>query len=222
LTISVVLAEDNFLIREGVAGMLSGARDIELLASCGDLDAAVAAVHEHRPDVVLTDIRMPPKHMDEGIRLAEHCRSALPGTGVVLLSQYVEVGYVRTLLQAGTQRRGYLLKERVARLDDLVSALREVAAGGSAIDPQVVQALVRVRADSGDRKLAALSPRELDVLASIAQGHTNSAIAGALVLTRHAVEKHINSIFTKLGLSGDTDTHPRVRAALLYLAEGHG
>jgi DNA-binding NarL/FixJ family response regulator len=221
MTISVVLAEDNFLVREGVARMLSGVEGIELLASCGDLQDAIGAVDDHRPDVVLTDIRMPPRHSDEGIQIAEHCRRSLPATGVVLLSQYVEIGYVRTLLQSGTRGRGYLLKERVARLDDLLSALREVAAGGSAIDPQVVQALVRVRTDSGDRKLAGLSPRELVVLGAIAQGRTNAAIADALVLTRHAVEKHINSIFTKLGLSGDSVSHPRVTAALLYLAEGH-
>jgi DNA-binding NarL/FixJ family response regulator len=221
MSVSVVLAEDNFLIREGVSRMLGSAPEIDLRASCGDLDQALAAVEEHRPDVVLTDIRMPPHHADEGIRIAEFCRLRLPGTGVILLSQYVEIGYVRTLLQAGTQRRGYLLKERVANLEDLLSAVRDVADGSSAIDPKVVEALLRVRTDSGDRKLAGLSPRELDVLRAIAQGHTNAAIADDLVLTRHAVEKHINSIFTKLGLSGDPDTHPRVRAALLYLAEGH-
>ena len=222
MTVSLVLAEDNFLIREGVTRMLAGTADIDVLASCGDLDDAIAAVAEYRPNIVLTDIRMPPRHTDEGIRLAEFCRVHLPATGVILLSQYVEIGYIRTLLQSGTQRRGYLLKERVADLDDLLSAIADVAAGRSAIDPKVVEALVRVRTDAGDRKLAALSPRELDVLSAIAQGHTNTAIADTLVLTRHAVEKHINSIFTKLGLSGDPDTHPRVRAALMYLAEGHG
>jgi DNA-binding NarL/FixJ family response regulator len=221
VTVTVVFAEDNFLIREGVSRMLAGATGIELLASCADLDEAIAAIEKHRPCLVLTDIRMPPRHTDEGIRLAEFCRANLPETGVILLSQYVEIGYVRTLLKSGTQRRGYLLKERVADLDDLVSALQAVAAGRSAIDPKVVEALVRVRTDAGDQRLAALSPRELDVLRLIAQGHTNAAIADQLVLTRHAVEKHINSIFTKLGLSGDPDTHPRVRAALLYLAEGH-
>jgi len=222
VSVSVVLAEDNFLIREGVRQMLAAAPDIDLLAACADLDSALVAVQELQPDLVLTDIRMPPRHTDEGVRLAEFCRTRLPGTGVILLSQYVEIGYVRTLLQSGTQGRGYLLKERVADLNDLTSALHAVAAGGSAIDPKVVEALVRVRTDAGDRKLVALSPRELEVLGAIAQGQTNAAIADELVLTRHAVEKHINSIFTKLGLSGDPDTHPRVRAALLYLAEGHG
>lgn len=221
MSVSVVLAEDNFLIRDGVSRMLGAAAEIDLLASCGDLDQALAAIDTYRPDVVLTDIRMPPHHADEGIRVAEHCRTDLPGTGVLLLSQYVEIGYVRTLLQDGTRGRGYLLKERVANLDDLLSAVHAVATGGSAIDPRVVEALVKVRTESGDRRLAGLSPRELDVLHAIAQGQTNAAIADNLVLTRHAVEKHINSIFTKLGLSGDPDTHPRVRAALLYLAEGH-
>jgi DNA-binding NarL/FixJ family response regulator len=218
---SLVIAEDNFLLREGLVHMLSGVQGIELLAACGDLEQARHAVDEHRPDVVLTDIRMPPRHADEGILLAEHCRAVHPGMGVVLLSQYVEISYVRTLLEDGTHGRGYLLKERVGQLDDLVGALREVAGGGSAIDPKVVQALVRIRTHAGDRKLAALSPRELEVLAAMAQGQTNTAVADRLVLTRHAVEKHINSIFTKLGLSGDPQTHPRVRAALLYLAEGH-
>ena len=153
----------------------------------------VRSMSEH--SLRTTDIRMPPLHTDEGIRLAEFCRVHLPATGVILLSQYVEIGYIRTLLQSGTQRRGYLLKERVADLDDLLSAIGDVAAGRSAIDPKVVEALVRVRTDAGDRKLAALSPRELDVLSAIAQGHTNTAIADTLVLTRHAVEKHINSIF---------------------------
>ncbi|WP_029135534.1 response regulator transcription factor [Nakamurella lactea] len=220
MSISVVIADDSFLIREGLSRMLSGSAEVRLLAACQDLPEALEAVDSHRPDVVLTDIRMPPGLADEGIRLAEHCRVTHPGMGVLLLSQYIEIGYVRTLLEAGTQGRGYLLKERVARLGDLLDAVREVADGGSAIDPKVVQALVRIRTRAGDRKLAALSPRELQVLAQIAQGHTNAAVADHLVLTRHAVEKHINSIFTKLGLGGDPGTHPRVRATLLYLAEG--
>ena len=220
MTITVLIADDNFLVREGVRRMLGSSPEVEVVASCADLPEALAAVAEHRPKVVLTDIRMPPGRSDEGIRLAEHCRSAYPEMGVVLLSQYVEAGYVKLLLSQGTEGRGYLLKERVAELDDLMAAIRAVARGGSAIDPKVVEALVQTRSRSGDASLERLSPREREVLAAIAQGRTNAAVAGDLFLTQKAVEKHINSIFAKLGLTGDQQQHPRVRAALMYLAEG--
>ena len=163
---------------------------------------------------------MPPDHRDEGIVIAAHCRRHHPAMGVVLLSQYAEASYVRTLLTEGTQGRGYLLKERVADLDDLLAAIDDVAAGGSAIDPKVVETLVTGRSLAGDGDIARLTPRERQVLACIAQGRTNAAVAGELFLTQHAVEKHINAIFTKLGLSGDRTNHPRVRATLMYLAEG--
>ena len=169
--------------------------------------------------MVLTDIRMPPSRTDEGLRIADHCRRRHPAVGVILLSQYVEVSYVRALLARGTDRRGYLLKERVADLSDLLTAIRAVHTGGSAIDPKVVESLVSVRSRAGDSGLSRLSPRELQVLESVAQGRTNAAVAEELVLTRHAVEKHINSIFAKLGLTGDLGVHPRVRAALLYLTQ---
>ena len=220
MTVRVVLAEDNFLLREGVRGMLAGSESIEVVGSCGDLDEALAAIDAQVPDVVLTDIRMPPDRRDEGILIAAHCRRRFPSMGVVLLSQYAEASYVRTLLTEGTQGRGYLLKERVADLDDLVAAITAVAAGGSAIDPKVVETLVSGRSLAGDQDLARLTPREREVLAGIAQGRTNAAIAAELFLTQHAVEKHINAIFTKLGLSGDRTNHPRVRATLMYLAEG--
>ncbi len=216
----VVLAEDSFLVREGVRRMLNGADGVEVVAACGDLDETIAALDAQLPDVVLADIRMPPSWSDEGVRVATHCRAAHPAMGVVLLSQYVDAGYVKLLLDQGTDGRGYLLKERVADLDQLLEAIRGVAAGGTAIDPKVVEALVRGRSLSDDRGLARLTPREREVLAAIAAGRTNAAIAAELVLTRHAVEKHINSIFAKLGLSGDERIHPRVRAALMYLAEG--
>jgi len=220
MTHRVVLAEDNFLVREGVRGMLATSSSIEIVASCGDFAEAVAAIDELVPDVVLTDIRMPPDRRDEGLVIAAHCRRHHPDMGVVLLSQYAEASYVRTLLAEGTQSRGYLLKERVADLDELVAAVAAVAAGGSAIDPKVVETLVTGRSLAGDNQIARLTPREREVLGGIAQGRTNAAIAAELFLTQHAVEKHINSIFTKLDLSGDRTNHPRVRATLMYLAEG--
>jgi DNA-binding NarL/FixJ family response regulator len=220
VTITVVLAEDNFLVREGVTRMINAAAGIDVLAACEDLDSALTTIDELQPAVVLTDIRMPPRHSDEGLQIAEHCRVKHPHTGVLLLSQYSEPGYVRQLLQQGTEGRGYLLKERVGHLGDLTDAIRAVAAGESAIDPKVVESLVRGKARAGDANIGRLSPREREVLAQIAEGRTNAAIAGNLVLSQHAVEKHINSIFGKLGLSGDQHSHPRVRAALMYLSEG--
>lgn len=220
MTIRLVLAEDNFLVREGVSRMVAAAGDMEVLASCADLDSALVAIDELRPDVVLTDIRMPPTHNDEGLVISRRCRARHPGMGVLLLSQYAEPNYVKQLLEQGTEGRGYLLKERVGHLDDLVDGITSVAAGGSAIDPKVVESLVRGRARAGDRNMEKLTPRERDVLAEIAEGRTNAAIAQRLVITQHAVEKYINSIFAKLGLAGDQRSHPRVRAALLYLAEG--
>jgi len=220
MTISVVLAEDSFLVREGVNRMLSASGEFEVLASCGDLDEAIVAVDKQPPDVVLTDIRMPPTRRDEGLRLAEYCRKNHPGVGVLLLSQYVEAGYVKVLLEQGTEGRGYLLKERVGDLADLTRAIRAIASGESAIDPKVIESLVHGRSRVGDPSISRLTPREREVLAAIAQGRTNAAVAKDLVLTQHAVEKHINSIFAKLGLTGDQQHHPRVRAALMYLTEG--
>jgi len=199
---------------------LVGQADIEVAGVCEDFDGLIAAVETHAPDVVLTDIRMPPTRTDEGLQIAEHCRRNHPGTGVVLLSQYIEVSYVRALLQRGTEGRGYLLKERIANREDLERAVRAVAGGGSAIDPKVVESLVTVRTRGGDSGLQRLTPRELDVLEAVAQGRNNASVAQDLVLSQRAVEKHINSIFAKLGLSGDQATHPRVRATLLYLAQG--
>ena len=219
MSLRLVVAEDSILVREGILRMLSALADVQVVGACGALDEALELIDSARPDVVLTDIRMPPNRTDEGLRIAEHCRVHHPGTGVVLLSQYVEVGYVRVLLQRGTEGRGYLLKERVADLDDLHGAITAVAAGGSAIDPKVVESLLGVRSRDGDPGLARLSPRELEVLGAVAQGRTNQAVAGELFLSQRAVEKHINSIFAKLGLTGDQETHPRVRAALLYLAD---
>jgi DNA-binding NarL/FixJ family response regulator len=199
--------------------MLASDSDLDVVGTAGDLDELLRLIDEFRPDVVMTDIRMPPEHSDEGLQAAAHCRNRYPEMGVILLSQYVESDYVRILLEHGTERRGYLLKERVADLDDLVLAMREVSKGGSALDPKVVEVLVHNRSAERGTALARLTPRELEVLEAMAQGHTNSAIARDLVLSVRAVEKHINSIFSKLGLSGDESTHPRVRAVLLYLSK---
>ena len=220
MAIRIVLAEDNFLLREGVRRVLESSDQVEVVATCGDLGEALGAIDDHGPDVVLTDIRMPPNRKDEGIQIARHCRAAHSTTGVVLLSQYVEPTYVRVLLDQGTEGRGYLLKEHLADLDDLLVAITSVARGGSAIDPKVVQSLVQARTMDDDARMRRLSPRERQVLALIAEGRTNTAVAQQLVISQHAVEKHINSIFSKLNLTGDQELHPRVRATLMYLAEG--
>lgn len=219
-TLRLLIVEDSVLVREGVLRMLARIDGVIPVAACGTLDEALTAIEEHRPDVVVSDIRIPPTGSDEGLQIAEYCRRTHPGMGVVLLSQYVELSYVRGLLARGTEGRGYLLKERIADLADLERAVRAVASGGSAFDPKVIEALVTIAARGGNNGLHRLTPRELEVLEGIAQGRTNGRIAVDLVLTQKAVEKHINSIFTKLGLSGDQSTHPRVRAALMFLAEG--
>jgi DNA-binding NarL/FixJ family response regulator len=219
VTIRLVLADDNYLLRAGLERLLQSEPDITVVAEASDYDELLAAAAEHHPDVVLTDIRMPPTNSDEGIRAAEHVRREQPGVGVVLLSQYVQPAYVRALLSQGTDGRAYLLKERVADLHELLTAIHEVSRGGSVIDPKVVESLVRVRSNAGG-ELKRLTPRETEVLGAMAEGKTNAAIADSLVLSRKAVEKHINSIFSKLGLAGDEDAHPRVQAVLLYLAEG--
>jgi DNA-binding NarL/FixJ family response regulator len=218
--IRVVLAEDDYLVREGVQRLLETREELEVAAACGDLGSLLREVERTRPDVVLTDIRMPPARSDEGIQVAETLRSSHPDIGVVVLSQYSEPQYALRLLEAGTARRAYLLKERVAHVEELVAAIRAVAAGGSVVDPKVVEALVAARARRSP--LDELTAREREVLAEIAQGKSNAAIARSLVLTERAVEKHINSIFTKLGLKWEQDVHRRVKAVLLFLANEGG
>jgi DNA-binding NarL/FixJ family response regulator len=220
MSIRVILAEDSALLREGVSGLIRGEPDLQVVAVCSDLDGLLDAVDAEQPDVVLTDIRMPPTRTNEGIRAAEHCRIHHPGTGVLLLSQYVDSRYVRALLGQGTEGRGYLLKERIADIGELVGALRTVAGGGSVFDPKVVEALVRTGGRRGNVDLAPLSAREREVLAEMAQGRTNAAIASTLFITQRAVEKHINSIFAKLQVGQDDEVHPRVQAVLTYLAGG--
>ena len=219
MAIRVVLAEDNYLVREGVKTLIESQPELELAAVCEDFDSLISAVTKQQPDVVLTDIRMPPTSTDEGIRAAEQFREISPKTGVVVLSQYSEPAYALSLLEKGSEGRAYLLKERVSDIDQLVRAIREVAAGGSVIDPKVVEALVAARTMRAESPIQHLTPREREVLSEMAQGKNNAAIAEALVLTERAVEKHINSIFSKLGLSEETATHRRVKAVLLFLSE---
>jgi DNA-binding NarL/FixJ family response regulator len=219
LPIKVVLAEDSYLVREGVRRMLANEPEIELLAVCEDYDSLLSAIAGTQPDVVLTDIRMPPTNTDEGIRAAERLRQVRPAAGVVLLSQYADPAYALAFLERGTEGRAYLLKERVADLDQLLGAIRQVAQGGSVIDPKVVEALVAARSRAAPSPLARLTPREREVLSLLAEGRSNAAVAEGLVLSERAVEKHINSIFAKLDLPEARDAHRRVKAVLLFLAE---
>jgi DNA-binding NarL/FixJ family response regulator len=219
MTVSVALADDNLIVREGIAQLLAGQADIEVVASCDDLDSLLEAIEERNPDVVLTDIRMPPTHSDEGIRLAALLRQSHPEVGVVVLSNYAEPGFAMALLESGSEGRAYLLKERVHSRTQLASAIHSVAAGGSVMDPKIVEPLVTAKSRSERSPLAELTTREREVLSEIAQGKSNAAIAESLVLTKRAVEKHINSIFLKLNLSDIEDVSKRVKAALLFLAD---
>jgi DNA-binding NarL/FixJ family response regulator len=220
VALRLVLAEDDYLLREGLRQLLETVADVEVAAVAEDYDGLLAAVERVRPDVVLTDIRMPPGMTDEGIRAAEIIRSTCPEAGVVVLSQYAEAEYALALLSAGAAGRGYLLKERVHNLTQLVDALKQVAAGGSVIDPKVVETLVAARAKQANSPIQSLTPREREVLAQVAEGKNNAGIAKTLFLTERAVEKHINSIFSKLQLSEEVSLHRRVKAALIYLSQG--
>jgi DNA-binding NarL/FixJ family response regulator len=217
--IKVVLAEDSYLVREGVRRLLETEPDIDLVGVCEDYDSLLEAIASTEPDVLLTDIRMPPTGTDEGVRAAERLRQLRPGAGVVLLSQFADPAYALAFLEGGTEGRAYLLKERVSDLDQLLAAIREVAGGGSVIDPKVVEALVAARSRDAQSPLARLTPREREVLALLAEGRSNAAVADGLVLSERAVEKHINSIFAKLGLPEARDAHRRVKAVLLFLAD---
>ncbi len=216
MSITVVLAEDNALLRHGLSRLIDSAADLELVGAAADQPRCLALVEEHAPDVVVTDIRMPPTHTDEGLAIAARLRTERPDTGVVLLSQYAEATYALALLAEGSARRGYLLKERVADGDELADAIRRVAGGGSVIDPTVVEGLVAANR-ARPSKLDALTPRELEVLGEMAQGKSNASIAAGLVLSERAIEKHTNSIFAKLGLSEERDLNRRVSAVLVYL-----
>jgi len=215
-----VLAEDHYLVREGVRRLLETHPDLEVAAVCGDLDSLLAAVEAEAPDVVVTDIRMPPHGIDEGIQAAERLRETHADVGVVVLSQYSQPSYALALFESGTARRAYLLKERVEDLDQLVAAIRAVAEGGSVIDPKVVEALVAEKTRTEHSPLRDLTPRERDVLREMAEGKNNAAIAQTLFLTERSVEKVIHSIFLKLGLAWETSVHKRVKAVIVYLAAG--
>lgn len=219
MPIRVVLAEDSYLVREGLRELLRSAPDVEVVRACADLPSLLAAVEAEKPDVVLSDIRMPPSNTDEGIRAAATLRETSPRTGVVVLSQYADVEHALALLHQGAAGRAYLLKERVSDLEQLLMAIREVARGGSVIDPKIVEQLVAARTRKAASPLDALTPREREVLAELATGKNNAAIATSLTLTERAVEKHINAVFSKLGLSEEQDVHRRVKATLFFLAE---
>jgi len=219
MPIRLVLAEDHYLVREGVRRLLETRPELEVAAVCGDLDSLLAAVEAEQPDVVITDIRMPPGNADEGIQAAERLRETNPDVGVVVLSQYANPSYALALLESGSARRSYLLKERVQDLEQLVSAIHAVAEGGSVIDPKVVEALVAENARGEESRLNQLTPRERDVLREMTAGKSNAAIGEALFLTERSVEKVIHSIFLKLGLTLEKAVHKRVKAVILYLAE---
>ncbi|WP_026925525.1 response regulator transcription factor [Glycomyces arizonensis] len=210
----IVIAEDDTLLREGLGLVLRG-EGFDVVASTGDPEAFLAAVEEHRPDVAVVDVRMPPTHTDEGIKAAVAARRAHPELAVLVLSAYVEESFATDLLAVGAKRVGYLLKERVGRVDAFVEALRRVAGGGTAIDPEVVAQLFAQRR-AGD-PLERLTPREKEVLSVMAEGLGNAAIAQRLFITENAVHKHIRNIFFKLDLAPDDHTDRRVAAVLRYL-----
>ena len=219
MTIRVVVGEDSAVVREGIKRMLERSDDIEVAATAADAATLRAAISEHRPDVVIADIRMPPTQTDEGIRIAVELRETAPDVGVVVLSQHVEPAYALALLEGGSARRAYLLKERLRNSTELTRAIREVAAGSSVVDPLVVDQLVQARTARANSPLRDLTESETAILAMIAQGLSNAAIADALVVTKRAVERHINAIFLKLDLRDAEDVSRRVKAALVYLAD---
>jgi DNA-binding NarL/FixJ family response regulator len=222
VTIRIALGEDSLIVREGIRQLLAVDPELEIVAAVSDADALRDACDLHRPDVVLTDIRMPPTSTDEGIRLAGELRDRHPQVGVVVLSQFADPLYALALLDRGSDGRAYLLKERVHNRAELMAAIRAVAAGGSMIDPKIVEALVAARSRAERSPLNELTAREREVLSEIAQGKSNTAIADALFLTKRAVEKHINSIFLKLGLADSEDVSKRVKATLMFLSDGAG
>jgi DNA-binding NarL/FixJ family response regulator len=215
----IVFAEDNYLVREGTVALLAETGEIDVVATAASKDELLASVAEHAPDAVLTDIRMPPTGTDEGITAAREIRAQHPEIGVVVLSQFADDAYAYDLLRDGAAGLGYLLKERVADVEEVVRALSEVAKGGSVLDPRVVEALVSAKDRMAHSPLASLTDREREVLSLMAQGRNNAGIAETLFLTERAVEKHINSMFHKLGLTEEPNVHRRVMAVLAFLQE---
>ena len=220
MALRLVFADDNYLVREGMVALLGEVDDLELVDAVADAEALLRSVAEHRPDAVLTDIRMPPSHTTEGIDAAKRIRADHPGTGVVVLSQYVEDDYALELLADGVSGLGYLLKERISDLDELVRALREVCRGGSALDPKVVEALLARRSAELHSPLLALTAREREVLQEMATGRNNATIAKRLYMSDRAVEKHISGVFSKLGLNDEEEVNRRVMAVLAFLEAG--
>ncbi len=216
--VRVALADDSLLVREGVLRLLESEPEITVIAECGDGDTLLEAVAELHPDVVLTDIRMPPSREDEGIEIARRLRASDPDIGVIVLSQYADPGFLTALLADGSAGRGYLLKESLTGREQLVSGILAVAEGGSVIDAKVVDRLIGARMAGVESPLSALSPRELETLAEVASGKSNQAIADKLVITKRAVERHIGSIFAKLDLGDETEVSRRVAATLIFLA----
>lgn len=219
MTLRVVLGEDNFLARAGIESLLSQIEGVELVASCADLDTLRAEIDRTEPDVVLSDIRLPPGLTDEGIRLAAELRETHPRIGVVVLSQHAEPFYATALFASGSFRRAYLLKERLQDAHELERAIREVAGGGALVDPRIVDELLAARTRRDHSPLRSLTSRELEILGLIAEGRANHAIADRLEISKRGVERHINSIFAKLDLGESADVSRRVSAALLFLAE---
>jgi DNA-binding NarL/FixJ family response regulator len=217
--IRVVFAEDNYLVREGTAALLQTAGSVDLVGTAASFDELLMQVEETGPEAVLTDIRMPPTNTTEGIDAAKRIRQEHPNVGVVVLSQYAEEEYAYELLKDGAAGLGYLLKERVSDLDEVVRALNEVSKGGSVLDPKVVETLVSAKEKMAHSPLASVTDREREVLEHMAQGKNNASIAKALFLTERAVEKHINSLFHKLDLTEEPDVHRRVMAVLAFLRE---
>jgi len=214
-----VVADDSFLVREALKHVLAAEDGIEVVAACNDRDSLMLTVEAQHPDVVVTDIRMPPSERDEGLQVAKALRATHPKIGVVVLSQYADPRYGLALLDDGSDGRAYLLKERIQYRGQLVAAIEAVAQGGSVVDAKVVEGLIADRRRSEHSPLADLTPRELEILAYVARGFSNQGIADDLVLTKRAVEKHINAIFLKLGLTEATDVSRRVKATLIYLAD---
>ena len=220
MSIRIVLAEDDYLVREGVRRLLDAQDGFDVVAACGDLDSLLQAVDREVPDVVVTDVRMPPGHSDEGIQAARRLRETNPKLGVVVLSQYANSSYALALLETGSAGRAYVLKEHVQDSTRLLAAIKAVSVGGSLIDPKVVEGLVADRARATTSPLSELTAREREVLQKMAEGRNNASIAEDLVVTEQSVEKVIHSIFMKLGLTWEPAVHKRVKAVILYLAEG--
>jgi len=217
--IRVAIADDSLLVREGIVHVLASVPEIEVVSISGDLDDLLAAIDEQDPDVVLTDIRMPPAFETEGIDIANRLHTTHPRAGVIVLSQYADPQYALSLLESGSARRGYLLKEKLGNRSELVEAIEQVAAGGSVIDPTVVEVLVDDRRHGDESPLNRLTRREYEVLAEVASGKSNAAIAATLSISKRAVERHIGAIFAKLELSDEGEASRRVQAALAFLAD---